>query len=254
MKIPRKTWNRFVGILRKLTDNASKAVREYIETHTIETDEDVKALIDYAYAIATRYGEGASAMACEYYDALAELAEKTLPSAVPAPTASYADTAKAVNGARLQSQNPEVIASAVGRLVKQTGVDTTVFNAIRDGAEYAWIPNGDTCAFCMMLASNGWQKASKNALKNGHAKHIHVNCDCTYAVRFDTATEVEGYDPGRYYEMYRSADGATSAEKINAMRREFYAKNKDRINAQKRSAYAKRKELNSSEAEEIDID
>lgn len=254
MKIPRKTWDRFIGILRKLTDNASKAVREYVETHTIETDEDVKALIDYAYAIATRYGEGASAMACEYYDTLAELAEKSLPAAVPASTATYAETAKAVNGARLQSQNPEVVSGAVGRLVKQAGVDTTMQNAIRDGIEWAWIPNGDTCAFCMMLASNGWQKASKNALKNGHAKHIHANCDCTYAVRFDPFTEVEGYDPSQYRKTYDDADGRTATEKINAMRREFYAENKERINAQKRSAYAKRKELNSSEAEETNID
>jgi uncharacterized protein VirK/YbjX len=37
------------------------------------------------------------------------------------------------------------------------------------------------------------------------------------------------------------------------MRRENYAKNKEEINAQKRSAYEKRKELNSSEAEEQDV-
>jgi hypothetical protein len=38
------------------------------------------------------------------------------------------------------------------------------------------------------------------------------------------------------------------------MRREAYALNKDKINEQKRAAYAKRKELESSEAEEIDVD
>lgn len=25
-------------------------------------------------------------------------------------------------------------------------------NALRDGAEFAWVSNGDTCAFCMTLA------------------------------------------------------------------------------------------------------
>ena len=43
-------------------------------------------------------------------------------------------------------------------------------NALRDGAEFAWVPNGDTCAFCMTLASRGWQRASKRAIKNGHAE------------------------------------------------------------------------------------
>ena len=100
-------------------------------------------------------------------------------------------------------------------------------NALRDGAQWAWIPSGDTCAFCIALASRGWQKASKKALKNGHAEHIHANCDCTYAVRFDNNLEVEGYDPKEYQKMYYGAEGRTPEEKINSMRRMFYAENKD---------------------------
>jgi uncharacterized protein VirK/YbjX len=61
---------------------------------------------------------------------------------------------------------------------------------------------------------------------------------------------VEGYDPDEYKALYDSKSG-TPEEKINAMRRQFYAENKEKINEQKRSAYEKRKELNSSEAEEF---
>ena len=54
--------------------------------------------------------------------------------------------------------------------------------------------------------------------------------------------------------MYEDADpGGSPTDKINAMRREFYAENKNRINEQKRSAYAKRVERNSSAAEEVDV-
>lgn len=261
MKITRKAWtkyiNRLARINRAAVDDMTKflaKVRADVDADKITQEQGNKAIVDYAYAIATKYGEAGSAVACEMYDAAARLEGARVPPAEPAPTATYGETAKAVYGARLQSNNDEVVAGAAGRLVKQASADTVARNAIRDGAQWAWVPNGDTCAYCIMMASQGWHNASKAALKNGHAKHIHANCDCTYAVRFDTATEVEGYDPDRYYEMYKSADGATSAEKINAMRREFYAKNKDRINAQKRSAYAKRKELNDSEAEEIDIE
>lgn len=49
-----------------------------------------------------------------------------------------------------------------------------------------------------MLASNGWQKASKNLLKKGHAQHIHANCDCEFAVRFSREFDVSGYDPEEY--------------------------------------------------------
>ena len=162
--------------------------------------------------------------------------------------------AKAVNGTLKQTQQPEAVSSAVGRLVKLAGVDTTMQNALRDGAEWAWIPSGDTCAFCLALSSRGWQRASKAALKNGHAEHVHANCDCTYAVRFDSSTQVAGYDPTRYRQLYEAAPGGSPDAKINALRREFYAENRDKINAQKRSAYARRRALNSSAAEELDVE
>ena len=79
-------------------------------------------------------------------------------------------------------------------------------------------------------------------MRNGHAEHIHSNCDCTYAVRFDESTDVAGYDPEKYREIYDNAEGRSSKDKINSMRRMQYQENKDRINAQKRAAYAEREE------------
>ena len=76
---------------------------------------------------------------------------------------------------------------------------------------------------------------SKNALRNGHAEHIHANCDCQYAVRFNDNTSIEGYDPDKYREMYENAEGSTPQEKINSMRRMKYQENK-------RAAYAESKE------------
>ena len=186
------------------------------------------------------------------YDAIASLQGATVPPAVPAATATMDETAKAVVGT-MKTGNVNIVADATGRLVKLVGVDTMLQNALRDGAEWAWIPRGDTCAFCLTLASRGWQKASKNAIKNGHAEHVHANCDCTYAVRFNDSLNVEGYDPQKYLDMYYGADGNSPEARINAMRREFYAKNKETINAQKREAYAKRMERNSSAAEEINV-
>ena len=252
MKISNKAWDNYISRLRMLNEAAAALIVKYMSTHNVSTEQGMAELIAYSYAVATRYGEGASALAAEMYDVIAELSGMVLPPAVPAKTATYNDTARTVQGARLFSKDPEVTASAVGRLVKQAGVDTTMQNALRDGAEWAWIPRGDTCAFCLTLASRGWQKASPKALKNGHAEHIHNNCDCTYAIRFNDDTDVEGYDPEKYYEWYKSESG-TPEQKINAMRREMYQENKEAINAQKRSAYEKRKELNSSAAEEIMI-
>ena len=111
------------------------------------------------------------------------------------------------------------VPSTVNRLTKQVGADTTQKNAIRDGAQFAWVPTGDTCAFCIALASRGWQYASKKAIKGGHAEHIHAHCDCQYSVRFDNKSTVAGYDPNKYLKMYESTNGKTSKEKINSLRR-----------------------------------
>lgn len=248
-----KAWDRYINALRKLNNKATNRMLAKINELGTDDPEALAELIRYAYGIATRYGEGAAALACEMYDALAELSGALVSPAIPAATATYGDVAKAVYGTNLQSKNPNVMAESIGRLVKMAGVDTMQQNALRDGAEWAWIPRGDTCAFCIMLASNGWQKASKNAIRNGHAMHIHANCDCTYAIRFNSDLEVEGYDPDKYLDMYYDADGSTPEERVNAMRREFYAENKEKINEQKRSAYEKRKELNSSAAEEYEV-
>lgn len=180
---------------------------DYLKTHEPVTTDEIKAAVDVAYALATKYGEGAAAMSCEMYDAVAALSGVTLPPAEPAATATYEDAAKTVWGILKKSDKPESVGSGVGRLVKMAGVDTTIKNGMRDGAQFAWIPHGDTCAFCLMLASNGWRNISKKALKKGHAEHIHSNCDCTYAVRFDDKSDVAGYDPEKYKAFYDENGG-----------------------------------------------
>lgn len=241
MQISERAWTEFLRKFRALNDAAAKKISEYMERHPVDTYEGRQRLIEYAFLIAERYGEGTAALACAMYDAIAEASGVTVASAVPATTPTIGEVAKAVNGT-LKTGNERIVAESIGRLVKQTGVDTTMQNALRDGAEWAWIPHGDTCAFCITLASRGWQRASRAAIKNGHAEHIHANCDCTYAVRFDKNSNVAGYRPDEYLQMYEGAEGRTPAQRINAMRRAFYEKNADEINAQKRAAYALRVE------------
>lgn len=216
--------------LSKLNEKAGQQMAEYVAAHGTE---DGPALIAYAHALVTKYGEGSAELACQMYDALAEASKANVPAAEPAATAEYGEVARMVNATK--RQNPANLPNGVRRLVKRAGADTTLHNAIRDGAEWAWVPHGDTCPFCIMLASNGWQKASAKLLKGGHAEHIHANCDCEFAVRFDGSTSVAGYDPEKYLRQYRAA-----GSDVNAMRRIDYAAHRERINAQKRAAYAAR--------------
>lgn len=201
--------------------------------------DDREALINFAYGLSSKYGEAAAELACQMYDATATVQKAKVPPAEPAQPATYPETAKAVNGAMLRGD--AVVPQVVERLVKQAGQDTTLNNAIRDGAEWAWVPQGDTCAFCITLASNGWQKASKKVLNGNHAKHIHANCDCAFTIRFDGESGVDGYDPEEYRQMYYGADGIKPNDKINAMRRDIYPKIKDERNLRRRQMYAQEK-------------
>lgn len=252
-------WTRYRDILAALSKAAADEFREAVWSTTglfkgVGLANIPRAqLIAYAYELVAKYSEGSSEAACQFYDAMAALSGVAVPAAVPAPVPTPNDVATALYGTAKTSDNPEILSAVMGRLVKQAGQDTTLRNAKRDGAEVAWVPRGVTCAFCITLASAGWHEVSERVLKGDHATHIHSNCDCAFAVRFNGETKVKGYDPDKYLDMYDAAQGNSSKQKINAMRRRFYAQNKETINEQKRAAYASREVLNSSAAEETDV-
>lgn len=275
MYVTQKEWKSYINKLWKLNQGAAQKVINYVDKHGLG---DRDALIAYANSVVQTYGTGSAALSAAMYDATAAASGVAVPAAELAPIAEYGDVAKTVNGVLKSSSNVEELASAVARWVKKASCDTTLQNAVRDarprktgkkrntGAQFAWVPSGDTCAYCLALAANGWQNQTVGAAA-AHAEHIHSNCDCTYAVRFSDDGGVAGYDPDAIADQiwhdvleqgadddYKSLDvmyhGAFNSDVINAVRRENYAKNKDKINAQKRDAYEKRQELNSSQAEE----
>ncbi len=222
MLISQKILSQYAQTIRQLSDAASEQMRlllsEFDHIEDLTYVERV-AVLQTAHALATSYGEGAAAESCRMYDDIAEMSGVYVAPAEMAETATFDEVAKSVNGTR-KTGNVDTCANSVGRLVKMTGCDTMLRNCIRDGAYTAWIPQGqETCAFCIMLAGRGWMKASKDMIKNGHAEHIHPNCDCIYAVSFDTSTRYEGYDPSAYKRIYDDAEGANWKEKLNDMRR-----------------------------------
>ena len=251
--ITQAQWKQYIARLRKINDTAAEEFKKAVMDKGGYENIDRQKLIDYAYGISTKYGEASAALSAEMYDLIADLSGVIVPEAVPAETATYSEVAKTVNGIIKKVGNEDTLAQGIGRLVKMAGTDTILSNAYRDrpkgkgskkkhsGAQVAWIPVGDTCPFCLMLASKGWQNQTQWGANN-HSEHIHANCDCTYAVRFGNDLVIEGYDPEEYKETYDNAEGSTREEKLNSMRRMQYAERKDVINAQKREAYAKRKE------------
>ena len=221
MTISRKAWIKYINGLDTVQNTAKELILKYIQTHDVESQEGRKALIAYAYGVSTKYGEAAAAYACQMYDAVAMAEGSDLEPAEPAETATYNEVAKAVNGTIKIAD--VVCAAAIYRLVKLAAQDTTRKNAARDNIYYAWIPVGDTCPYCLSIAAGGWKRTKDF---DGHAEHIHGNCNCAYATKTKKDTEYKAYEPSTYQKMFKKAEGDTTNEKINSMRRAIAAKRK----------------------------
>lgn len=241
MRISTKAWDKYIRKLSAIDNKAASLIKRYIDEYGLD-DTDTEALIEYAYKVSSRYGQAAAAAACDMYDAIAAAQGASVAAAVPAEVATFSEVAASVNATR---ESEALVPQAVSRLVKQAAADTTLQNAARDSAEYAWIAVGDTCAYCIAISAAGW-KPTHYSDKYVHADHIHANCDCQFAVRFDHKSNVSGYNPDRFKKMYYNG-GQTANERINNLRRMLYEDRKDEINAQKRAAYAARKEAEEEE-------
>ena len=245
-RVSDKAWRTYTKRLEKQRDAAWQDAYDWVMRHgeRVPMDRCKRMMVEAS----VHHGRSTSALAATYFDqmARAEGAEGVKAIAV---NDAVQDRAKRLSIAankslpKLSAGDTEgfakAIAAAVAADVKRQATNTTVFNAAKYGAEFAWIPGGDeTCAFCITLASNGWQRASKETAMGQHAEHIHDNCMCEFAIRFDKSTEYAGYNAEKYEQIYEDADGRSSQDKVNSIRRDLYAENGDKIREQHRERYA----------------
>ena len=228
MQISKNSWKKYSKGQEQIRTKAADLMRAWIVKHGIE---DREAFVAYAAGLVDKYGEAAAAYACQMYDEIAEAEGADVAAAVPAEVATISEVAAAVNGALKTSVAGLLAVRAVERLVKQAGADTMLQNASRDSAEFAWIPDGGACPFCMGIGAEGWKLASKRVAEGQHADHIHASCNCEFAIRFNKGSNVSGYDPNVYKEKL-------AAQPENEIRREQDEENRAEINEQKRMVYA----------------
>ena len=83
-------------------------------------------------------------------------------------------------------------------------------NAQKDPRKPKWarVPAGvETCEWCIMLASRGFVYHSEET-----ASHAHAHCDCRIVPGWGKNPSVEGYDPEKYYDMWKHPE---KYEKMN---------------------------------------
>jgi len=84
------------------------------------------------------------------------------------------------------------------------------YNAKNDPRKPRWarIPTGaETCQFCIMLASRGFVYHSEET-----ASHAHSSCDCRVVPSWDKSPTAQGYDPDKYYDMWKHPEKYENAQ------------------------------------------
>lgn len=111
----------------------------------------------------------------------------------------------------------------VDELVKQPYRSTFQDSAINSGAGWARVPLGDTCNFCIMLASRGGVYTRDTVVLGFNGKKYHGECDCMPVLVRDESDYPDGYSPDDLYEKYKAVhqSGMTGAEAVAAMRRAY---------------------------------
>jgi hypothetical protein len=120
---------------------------------------------------------------------------------------SAVDAARAAGRLRWALDQPDQwgnLRSIADELVKGCYRETVARSSDRSRVGYVRVPMGDTCAFCLMLASEGIIHSSGDDA--GEAWHGY--CDCTLVPARDESDYPDGFDPDRLYDEYHAARDA----------------------------------------------
>lgn len=213
MEIPRRYIDNYTKALNKLSADVQK--RLAADLAKIDLTGDVATVRD---AIIARmefycgpYTDMAAILAADFYDGLREQATGAKLGAYAESGREPIATEKAVRGIMQDVVEGKAAEVVVGKLtgrvdyeVKRAAGECIYRNGKRDPLKpkYARVPSGgETCRFCIMLASRGF--VYHNAEAAGENGHYHANCDCRIVPGFDGETTVPGYDPDLYYDMWK---------------------------------------------------
>ena len=206
----------FSEVTSKLQD---AAVSEFLER--IDSDMAVEEIMEQAREVAYKYRTLGSELGAQWYDLCAEIAGVEVDAADLDSIDEAALAKRAANVAKSDAAKANPVESFKAFLQAQITDEirtTGMRNLDRDygrgvkGARWARVPVGETCAWCLMLASNGtWYLTEESALRSRHGGKFHEHCNCV-AVYYANAEDISGYSGiYRYKQMYYEADNIRQA-------------------------------------------
>jgi hypothetical protein len=206
----------------------------------------IDEVVNLAAVIAENYDFLGNELGAQWYDLCtrlanieAELAE--LPKLEPELIRQRAnDVTNRVNaGVGIEKAFRDFIETEIQNSIRQTGYDN-LWRDYRRGickGKWARVPVGDTCAWCLMLASQGAWYLSKQSALGSNGGHYHDNCNCI-AVYHSDAENIPNYENLlEYKRMYYDAENMRVANKRGI---EPYPEDlQQRIDAAREAHYAK---------------
>lgn len=210
-QIPRAALDLLTQQVNAISADAQAKVLEVLEAIEWTPDNVARCREIVAEALASvlpAYADASAQAAADFYDSARELCAG---EAIGAAALSGLDIAAVqgavralvqvvVDGGAKERFDREVL-GRVDVEMKKAAANSIVENAAKDPAKPRWarVPSGrETCPFCLMLASFGFNTGSKEA-----ASHTHANCDCRIVPQWGDGS-VEGYDPDGMYDRYNA--------------------------------------------------
>ena len=194
------------------------AVEEFLS----ELDESMtyEEIVEEAVRVAEKFKMLGSELGAQWYDLCSELAGVDVD---PAVLEQYDENlllerAEGAKTAAIKTGNAQGVFSdwlrdEIMSSVRETGTQ----NLWRDydrgtvGGKWCRVPVGETCAWCIMLASQGAWYVSKESALGREPDHYHRDCNCI-AVYHADANSISGYSALQDYKsMYYGADNARRA-------------------------------------------
>lgn len=204
----------FRSSMSDLAAMAKNELAEFFHSLNLMVPDLVRdALLEYVPLVISEYGPIGSDLAVEWFmEQRAESAARGAFNPVTSDAFAYEDDIIGQTrylAGQLWTPEPENtlggLSSLADKYVKQSGRDTMVLNAKREGVRWARVPSGaKTCAFCLVLASRDAVYTSKSAAKYDQStgEKYHGYCDCQ-PVRLGRDDEYpDGYIPKDLYDAY----------------------------------------------------
>lgn len=211
VQIPRSLLNEIAREVNALSSAAQQQASSALDRVFSEWDgKDIPALrnavIAVLDALMPTYTDLSAARAADFYDSVrAEQGAKGDYKSVAdsrrkaqATEGAIRGLIDSVNRTHETEQFKNQTLQRIDTEVRRAANECIAYNVGRDPQKpsYARVPVGETCGFCLMLASFGFTYTNEEA-----AHHSHANCNCRVVPDFGDA-EVEGYEPGEMYERF----------------------------------------------------